>query len=226
MAELVADVGMTELRLSQDPHFGPERVFAGFALKPLLEHVGLGDAEVFDAYFDQPNIEEGHADFASGVIHETALLAGVDKLRPYLFSPQKIQQGLADMRQMMLENGVTTSADLAFGAFGGLATEAPLFKSLYDRADTPSRILAIPVAPAIEIDPNQWLADTRAQYASDKFTFSNRVKLFADGAFFAQFMQMKICLYHQPHKVLIMYVRYLCNMKRWALGCVFQQLIH
>ena len=33
-------------------------------------------------------------------------------------------------------------------------------------------------------------------------------------------------LYPQLHKVLIMYVRYLCNMKKWALECAFQQLIH
>ena len=165
-----------------------------------LEMLGLGDAKVFDAYFDKANIEDGHADFSSGVIHETALLAGVDKLRPYLFSPQKIEQGLADMRQMMLENGVTTSADLAFGAFGGVKTEAPLFKSLYDRDDTPSRILVIPVAPAVEGDPNQWLEKTREAYGSDKFALSNRVKLFADGAFFAQFMQMNPPGYSDGHE--------------------------
>ncbi len=44
MTELVAAVGLTELRLAKDPHFGPDRVFAGFALGPLLKHVGLGDA--------------------------------------------------------------------------------------------------------------------------------------------------------------------------------------
>ena len=32
------------LRLAKDPHFGPDRVFAGFALAPLLNYIGLGDA--------------------------------------------------------------------------------------------------------------------------------------------------------------------------------------
>jgi mono/diheme cytochrome c family protein len=44
MTELVAAVRLTELKLAKDPHFGPDRVFAGFALGPLLKHVGLGDA--------------------------------------------------------------------------------------------------------------------------------------------------------------------------------------
>jgi hypothetical protein len=29
LAELIVAVGLTELRLSNDPHFGPDRVFAG-----------------------------------------------------------------------------------------------------------------------------------------------------------------------------------------------------
>ena len=165
-----------------------------------LELLGIGTEMEFAAEFTDPDIDPTHADFATGVIHETALFNGVEKLRPYLFSPDKIASGLADMRQMMLENGVTTSADLAFGGFGGLAVEAPLFKSLYDRLDTPSRILAIPVAPAVEGDPNEWLTEARAAYESDKFFFDNRVKLFADGAFFAQFMQMNPPGYSDGHE--------------------------
>ena len=165
-----------------------------------LEMLEIGTRDAFAAEFNRPGIDPSHADFETGVIHETALFNGVEKLRPYLFSPEKVKQGLAEMRQMMLENGVTTSADLAFGGFGGIDAEAPLFKSLYDRDDTPSRILAIPVAPVVEGDPNAWLAATSAKYGSDKFFFSDRVKLFADGAFFAQFMQMKPPGYSDGHE--------------------------
>ena len=165
-----------------------------------LELLGIGTKAAFLAEFDKPNIDPSHADFDSGIIHETALFSGIDKLRPYLFSPAKIQQGLIEMRQMMLENGVTTSADLAFGGFGGIAVEAPLFKSLYDLPTTPSRILAIPIAPVISGDPNTWLQETASQYASEKFFFSNRVKLFADGAFFAQYMQMNPPGYSDGHE--------------------------
>ena len=165
-----------------------------------LELLGLGDEATFIAEFDKPQIDPTHADFATGIIHETALFSGIEKLRPYLFPPAKMQSGLMDMRQMMLENGITTSADLAFGGFGGIAVEAPLFKSLYDRADTPSRILAIPVAPIVTGDPNEWLTNARAQYGSDKFLLSNRVKMFADGAFFAQYMQMNPPGYSDGHE--------------------------
>ncbi|WP_108791242.1 amidohydrolase family protein [Erythrobacter sp. Alg231-14] len=165
-----------------------------------LELLEIGTSEAFAAEFDAPGIDPDHADFETGIIHETALFNGIGKLRPYLFSPEKVQQGLIEMRQMMLENGVTTSADLAFGGFGGIAAEAPLFKSLYDLPSTPSRILAIPVAPLVTGDPNEWLAQVQSEYGSDKFFFSNRVKLFADGAFFAQYMQMNPPGYSDGHE--------------------------
>ncbi|MEO9601337.1 amidohydrolase [Parasphingorhabdus sp.] len=165
-----------------------------------LDLLGIGDKTAFTAAFSKPNIDPGHADYASGIIHETALFNGIAMLRPYLFSPTKVQQGLADMRQMMLENGVTTSADLAFGGFGGPEMESALFKSLYDQPTTPSRILAIPIAPLVTGDPNVWLKDMKAKYDSSKFFFSNRIKLFADGAFFAQYMQMNPPGYSDGHE--------------------------
>ncbi len=167
---------------------------------PAMELLGIGTKDAFAAAFTKPSIDPSHADYDSGIIHETALFNGIEKLRPYLFSPEKVQQGLADMRQMMLENGVTTSADLAFGGFGGPEMESKLFKSLYDQPTMPSRILAIPVAPLITGDPNVWLKDMKAKYDSDKFFFSNRVKLFADGAFFAQYMQMNPPGYSDGHE--------------------------
>jgi len=165
-----------------------------------LEFLGLPTEDVFTTYFDKPGIDPTHADFSKGIIHETALFQGVERLNRFLFPPAKVQQGLIEMRQMMLENGVTTSADLAFGGFGGINLEAPLFKSLYDRPTTPSRILAIPVAPLVSGDPNQWLTDTGGLFDSGKFFFSNRVKLFADGAFFAQYMQMNPPGYSDGHE--------------------------
>jgi len=42
--DLIDAIGLTELRVANDPHFGPDRVFAGFALKPLLSQIGMGDA--------------------------------------------------------------------------------------------------------------------------------------------------------------------------------------
>lgn len=165
-----------------------------------LVHLDIGTQQAFTAEFNKPGIDPSHADFTSGIIHETALFKGIEKLRPYLFSPAKIEQGLTDMRQMMLDNGVTTSADLAFGGFGGPEAESALFKSLYDQPTTPSRILAIPVAPLVTGDPNVWLENMRAKYDSPKFFFSNRVKLFADGAFFAQYMQMNPPGYSDGHQ--------------------------
>lgn len=165
-----------------------------------MDLLGIGTKADFEKEIYKDGVDPTHAVFETGIISETALFGGIEKLRPYLFSPAKVQQGLADMRQMMLENGVTTSADLAFGGFGGPEMEAALFKSLYDQPTMPSRILAIPIAPLITGDPNIWLKDMKAKYDSDKFFFSNRVKLFADGAFFAQYMQMNPPGYSDGHE--------------------------
>lgn len=42
--ELVAAVGLAEFKLAKDPYLGANRVFAGFELEALLNHIGLGDA--------------------------------------------------------------------------------------------------------------------------------------------------------------------------------------
>lgn len=49
--ELIDAIGLTELRVAKNPHFGPDRVFAGFAMEPLLNHIGLADANVDEKTF-------------------------------------------------------------------------------------------------------------------------------------------------------------------------------
>lgn len=164
-----------------------------------LKLLGIGDRKSFNANIIKPGVEAHHADFDSGVMSETALFNGIDRLRPYLYSPAKIQSGLIKMRQMMLENGVTTSADMAFGGFGGIEAESAIFGSFFNDPNNPVRILAVPVAGVIEGDPNQWLQQTKAKYGSNKLLFSKRVKLLADGAFFAQYMQMNAPGYSDGH---------------------------
>ncbi len=41
---LIAAIGLTKLSVAKDPHFGPDRVFVGLALEPLLRYIGLSDA--------------------------------------------------------------------------------------------------------------------------------------------------------------------------------------
>ncbi|WP_438726049.1 amidohydrolase [Parasphingorhabdus sp. DH2-15] len=165
-----------------------------------LNLLGIGTSDAFAKTLFKPGIDPSHASFEKGTIGETALFGGIDLLRPYLFSPANISNGLSQLRQMLLENGVTTAADMAFGGFGGVQTEAPLFKSLFDRADTPTRIVVVPVSTVIDKEPNLWLKETQAAYASEKMLFTDRVKLFADGAFFAQYMQLNAPGYSDGHE--------------------------
>lgn len=44
LAVLVETLGLAQMTVAQDPHFGPQRTFAGIPLPALLAHVGLADA--------------------------------------------------------------------------------------------------------------------------------------------------------------------------------------
>jgi hypothetical protein len=77
---------------------------------------------------------------------------------------------------MMLENGVTTSADLAFGGFAG-EDRGFVVRSLYDLPSDPSQCRH-PVAPLVTGDPNEWLTQMQTQYGgTEKFFFFFRTRV-------------------------------------------------
>ena len=74
-------VGLAELAVADDPHFGSQRVFEGFALDALLREVGLGDAtELLLVCADGYRIPFDAAVLARPGLH--ALLAIRDKALP------------------------------------------------------------------------------------------------------------------------------------------------
>lgn len=156
-----------------------------------LARIGLGERAAFDAAMAAGKVEYGHADFDKGIFAETALLVALAKLRPVLLSPERLASGFAGLHQLMATRGVTTTSDMATGIFAQFDIEAGLIARSFGRADTRARVMLMPIAA--ELDPvddlDAWMANAK-RYASDTVLLDRRVKLLADGAFFAQNMQM------------------------------------
>ena len=163
---------------------------------------GFAERAAFDvAVAAAAKVDPNHANFDKGVFAETALLIALEKMRPFIVTPAKIQSGLAGMQQMMLRSGVTTIADLATGIVAGFDVEAAMITAAFDRPDSPSRVMLMSMANAVaaDVDLNAWYADMQRRWTKPKIRIDRRIKLFADGAFFSLSMMMNPPGYTDGH---------------------------
>ncbi len=163
-----------------------------------LEKFNLSNKADFEDLMTKANVTDGHGNHEKGIFSETALLPALGFLRPYLLAPEKIQSGFGKMQQMMLENGVTTISDMATGIFADFDTEAGLIKTAFGQKNAQSRVMLMRMSET-GVPNSAWLKDKRSAFANDSVMLNKRVKLFADGAFFAQNMRMNPPGYDDGH---------------------------
>lgn len=155
------------------------------------------------------------ANWAEGHFIETAIKIVIARLIPLVLQPHWYGRGLQMMTQLMHQGGITTAADMLFGA---LDTEYELaaLDAVFEQGGAPMRIVNIcdprsiaARARGVELGPPDEaigfaaaLAPMQAllQRATPKVWFSKAVKLFADGAMFSQLMQMKAPGYIDGHE--------------------------
>lgn len=171
-----------------------------------LKLFGFDTREDFDSAMSASGADPEHADFGKGHFFETALAAALPPMRPYILSPLRLNAGFDAMKQMMLENGVTMIADMATGLFAGFETERALIDAAFGEASgNPARVMLVPdansviretgsVAAAVDYVTAQTRDENRTVFVN------NRIKLFADGAFFSQYMQMGPPGYDDGHE--------------------------
>jgi predicted amidohydrolase YtcJ len=166
-----------------------------------LRDWGFETREKFDAAVAGVKIDPRHADYDRGLFSETALLIALAKMRPVILAPDRVTKGMAALKQMMLTSGVTTISDMGTGIFAGFALEAQMIRTAFERADCPARVMLMPIATnlATEADLDGWLKGVRQLYASAHVRVDRRVKMLADGAFFAQNMRMNAPGYSDGH---------------------------
>jgi predicted amidohydrolase YtcJ len=162
---------------------------------------GFEERAAFDAAVVVAKVDPSHANFDKAVFAETALLIALEKMRPFIVTPAKIQSGLKGMQQMMLRSGVATIADLATGIVAGFNTEAAMITAAFDRSDSPSRVMLMSMANAVgaDVDFNAWYAEMQSRWSKPKIRIDRRIKLFADGAFFSLSMMMNPPGYTDGH---------------------------
>lgn len=184
-----------------------QRSFHEFILNTCaLQTLGLTAEAV--AHNPQANWAEGH-------FVETAILFPIKALLPRVLTPQWYHRGLEMMARLMHQGGITTAADMMFGAIDP-EYELAALDAILERGELPMRVVNVCDArsfanraagretgpPDAPVDFAAGLAPMQAMLArgSERVWFSKAAKLFADGAMFAQLMQMNAPGYVDGHQ--------------------------
>ena len=144
------------------------------------------------------NVTENHhhIDWKNGRFYETgAIQVAAPKLLPYVLNPQSAQKGMSLTAQAIRNGGITTIGDMAMPLMD-FDLELKLLKGILDREEVPFRTFLVPNASMFAHSPEELesafsIIENLSDHNSDKLQFLPQVKLFADGAFYAQLMQMK-----------------------------------
>lgn len=151
----------------------------------------------------------GHpqVDFAGGHFFETGNKIVMARLLPYLMRPEWYHRGLNITADLMQQGGITTAADMLFGALNPEFEFAAL-DACIERPQRPMRIVNVADArgfsnragkvqvmgPPTERPPFELGLEAIEQVRSResrRVRFAKAIKLFSDGAMFSQLMQMR-----------------------------------
>ncbi len=163
---------------------------------------GFADAAALASAAAAAGADPAHVDFDGGHFSETGLPIALARMQPVITNPAAISAGMADLKTMLRRGGVTTASDMATGIFASFDVEAATIKLAFEAGDAAARVMLMPMAGQLmaAAGPLSWLAAAQARYASDKVLLNRRVKLLADGAFFAQNMRMNAPGYIDGHQ--------------------------
>lgn len=136
-----------------------------------------------------------HVDLDRGTFLETGLNFAYRYLNHFLLGTERFRDGLDRMRQVIHRGGHTTIGDAAIGLFG-FEEEWEHLLAVIERPDTPFRIQLMPYAMGPEGDErsDQEMVERVRSYTernTHRLRFSDHVKMFADGGFFAELLMLK-----------------------------------
>ena len=211
-----------------DPMFitwGYSRDFHGEMSRALLDTVSnthpiwVWERSSHEAYFNTPMLKYLEAkgiteasvagnpqvEWETGHFFENGLFkVAVPGLATYVMAPARIDTLYCKTRDYLNFNGVTTVADMSTGVVSWPLEVGALTRA-FDGADSPVRVRLTPdigaLGAALESDDAAFDFIAKAGEKNTDHVFTNNaVKLFADGAFFAQAMQITSPGYIDGHK--------------------------
>jgi predicted amidohydrolase YtcJ len=167
----------------------------------MLKAWGFDTQAKLDAAMAAAKVDPTHANFERGLFSETATPVALGKMQSVLLSPEKMHRGMAALKSMMLTSGVTTVSDMGTGIFANFEMEAGLIKAAFEQPANPSRVMLMPMAQKLHAvaDLDAWMAGITKRFASPHIRVDRRVKVLADGAFFALNMRMNAPGYLDGH---------------------------
>ncbi len=163
---------------------------------------GFSERAAFDAAVGSHKADPAHCDFDTGHFSESGLLIALEKMRSTILTPERMRKGMSDLKTIFVKNGVTTASDMATGIFASFDVEAGLIKAAFEQPGSAARVMLMPFANGMpkDRDPLQWLGEVKSRYSSPHIRVDKRIKLLADGAFFAQNMRMNAPGYSDGHE--------------------------
>jgi hypothetical protein len=134
-------------------------------------------------------------DLVSGRFFETGLAVATKAMNIYLFQPDRFKQGLELVKQAVHYGGHTTIGEMAYPLLDD-AAEWDFLTETIEKDDVPFRMQIIPRGALRgawdgSIDDELTRVESYASRGSHRLIFGNGVKLFTDGGFFAELMQMQ-----------------------------------
>lgn len=134
-------------------------------------------------------------DLETGRFFETGLAVAAQAMNRVLLSPERYGRGLELVKQTVHLGGHTTIGELAYPLMND-AMEWRVLSHTLDREDTPFRTKMVPRGVQrgdFTGTPEDDLKsiEAYAERNTDRLFFGRNVKLFTDGGFFAELMQMR-----------------------------------
>lgn len=167
------------------------------------------------------------ADFGNGFFRESAAL---ETLLPYILSivivRENIPLGLRRLRDVAHLGGVTTLGDMGTGSAGHLDLETGAIRAILDNDASPFRMALVPDVKTLDMlhkDDAKAVEIVNSLPANNtgRILFGKQVKLYADGAFFAEAMQLEAPGYADGHEgIWLMEPEYLDRLIKlwWSEG--------
>lgn len=154
----------------------------------------LNDAAIDWLGIDRGLMERHHQiDVESGRFYETGKVPVMQALRPHILDPKRFKHGLELCKRAVHFGGHTTICDMGMPMLD-METEWAAMLEVMGSEDTPFRVqfAAKPLKPGEQLDEAEVLERIRImkKHNTERLQFRNGVKLYTDGGYYAELMQV------------------------------------